>query len=199
MSEPSGRPASGPLNTLIERIGVVPLEETLRDLLKRGSATLGVERVSYWSMAPDGTAIRRELQFHRFRDEFENVPLSLEARNFPAYFKALHQGSSLIVANDAMEDARLEEFHETYFRRLGIGAMLDAPVHRDGRLSGVVCHEHVGGPREWSADEIDFARHVARWIARALDIDERQRAGSAPNEGQAHHRPAIEPPPPPTD
>lgn len=194
----SSRPASEQLDTLIERIGVVPLEEMLRDLLKRSAASLGVERVSYWSMAADGTTIRRELQFHFFRGEFENVPLLLEAKNLPAYFRALHQGSSLIVAGDAMEDERLAEFRETYFRPLGIGAMLDAPVHRHGRLFGVICHEHVGGSREWTAGEIDFARYVAQWIALAVEIDERQRTEAALRESEARYRLVMEHSPTPT-
>lgn len=187
MNLPS-RPSSEHLDALIERIGVVPTEEILRDLLERSAETLGVERVGYWSMTDEGTAIRRELQFLRSVRSFDGDPLVLEKPDFPAYFAALHEGSNLIVSHDGMADPRLTEFHESYFLPQGIGAMLDAPVHRQGRLFGVVCHEHVGGPRKWTAREIDFARYVAQWIALAVEIEDRQRTESALRESQERYR-----------
>jgi PAS domain S-box-containing protein len=198
MSRPSRRPASEQLDTLIEKIGGVPLEEILRDLLERSAAALGVERVGYWSMDDGGGAIRREMQFLLSRRDFDAAPLALERKDFPAYFAALHEGSNLIVSHDAMADPRLAEFRDGYFAPHGIGAMLDAPVHRQGRLFGVVCHEHVGGPREWTAADIDFARYVAQWIALAVEIDERRQAEQALRESEARYRLVIEHAPTPT-
>lgn len=197
MSAPS-RPASEQLDTLIEKIGVVSQEEMLRELLQRSASSLNVERVGYWSLDPDGRAIQREMQFFLSSGSFDLEPLVLEATSFPTYFAALHEGSNLIVTQDTMSDPRLTEFREIYFMPLGIGAMLDAPVHRHGRLFGVVCHEHVGGPREWSAQEVDFARYVAQWIALAVEIDERQRAEVALRESEARYRQVIEHTPTPT-
>lgn len=197
MSTPS-RPASEQLDTLIERIGVVPLKDMLCELLQRSAASLNVERVGYWSLDPEGRSIRREMQFLLSSGDFDDTPLELGADSFPTYFAALHEGSSLIVAGDSMNDPRLTEFHSSYFTPLGIGAMLDAPVHRHGRLFGVVCHEHVGGAREWTAQEVDFARYVAQWIALAVEIDERQRAEIALRESQARYRQVIEHSPTPT-
>lgn len=192
------RPATEQLDSLIEKIGVAPLDELLRELLMRSAASLGVELVGYWSLDPDNRAIRREMQFRLSRAEFEIEPLVLEAATFPKYFAALHEGSNLIVSGDTMSDPRLIEFRESYFKPLGIGAMLDAPVHRHGRLFGVVCHEHVGGPREWTAQDVDFARYVAQWIALAVEIDGRQRAENALRESEARYRKVIEHTPTPT-
>ena len=192
------RPASEQLDSLIERIGVVPLEEILRDLLQHSAKALKVERVGYWSMEADGRAIRRDLQFLLSDERFENEPLRLEAGDFPFYFEALHQGSSLVVSDDAIGDPRLAEFRESYFSPLGISSMLDAPVHRHGRLFGVVCHEHVGPMRRWTASEVDFARYVAQWVALAVEIDGRQRAEVALRESEARYRMVIEHTPTPT-
>lgn len=192
------RPASEHLDSLIEKIGAMPLEEILRELLERSAAALGVERVGYWSMDDDGGAIRREMQFLRSRRDFDPSPLVLERKDFPAYFAALHEGSNLIVSHDGMADPRLAEFRDGYFAPNGIGAMLDAPVHRQGLLFGVVCHEHVGGPREWTAQEIDFARYVAQWIALAVEIDGRQKAEAELRESEERYRLVIEHSPTPT-
>lgn len=198
--EPSDipRPSSEQLDSLIERIGAVPLEEILKDLLKHSAKALNVERVGYWSMESGGRVIRRDLQFLLSEGSFDNEPLRLESLSFPFYFKALHQGSNLVVSDDAMVDPRLAEFRKTYFAPLGISSMLDAPVHRHGRLFGVVCHEHVGTKRHWSATEVDFARYVAQWVALAVEIDGRQRAEIALRESEARYRMVIEHTPTPT-
>lgn len=192
------RPATEQLDTLIERIGAVPLDEILRDLLEHSARALKVERVGYWSMESGGRAIRRELQFLLSEQRIDDEILQLEAASFPFYFKALHQGSNLVVSDDTMADPRLAEFRESYFRPLCISSMLDAPVHRHGRLFGVVCHEHVGEMRHWTATEVDFARYVAQWVALAVEIDGRQRAEIALRESEARYRMVMEHTPTPT-
>jgi PAS domain S-box-containing protein len=192
------RPASEQFDFLIERIGAVPLDEILRDLLRHSAAALKVERVGYWSMEGGARAIHRDLQYYLSSDHFDEEPLRLESRTYPAYFGALNQGSNLVVSHDAMADPRLAEFRSSYFTPLGISSMLDAPVHRHGQLFGVVCHEHVGPPREWSAAEVDFARYVAQWVALAVEIDGRQRAEIALRESEARYRTVIEHTPTPT-
>lgn len=192
------RPTSDQLDSLIERIGAVPLDEILRDLLQHSASALGVERVGYWSMETGGGAICRDLQFHLSTGRFDLDPLRLDAESFPSYFNALHQGSNLVISDHAMEDPRLAEFKEGYFTPLGITSMLDAPVHRQGRLFGVICHEHVGPRRSWQASEVDFARYVAQWIALAVEIDGRQRAEIALRESKARYRMVLDHAPTPT-
>ena len=197
-SSSTPRPTSEQLDFLIERIGAVPLDELLRDLLRHSAAALKVERVGYWAMEGGARAIHRDLQYYLSTDRFDETPLRLEAKAYPAYFGALNQGSNLVVSHDAMSDLRLAEFRSDYFAPLGITSMLDAPVHRHGQLFGVVCHEHVGPVRQWSPAEVDFARYVAQWVALAVEIDGRQRAEIALRESKARYRAVIEHTPTPT-
>ena len=53
-------------------------------------------------------------------------------------------------------------------------SMLDAPIRRDGRLVGVVCHEQIGAPRQWAVLEQCSAGWVAGLVARAMDVRERR-------------------------
>jgi hypothetical protein len=46
--------------------------------------------------------------------------------------------------------------------------MLDIPVWLEGRLAGVLCHEHVGAMRSWSAEEEDFATSVSHVVSSGL-------------------------------
>ena len=45
--------------------------------------------------------------------------------------------------------------------------MLDAPVWVRGEVVGVLCHEHIGAPRDWSAEEIDFVSALAAMVSLA--------------------------------
>ena len=56
----------------------------------------------------------------------------------------------VIVATDAQSDPRTCEFTENYLGPFQITSMLDVPVWLDGKLAGVVCHEHIGPLREWT-------------------------------------------------
>jgi PAS domain S-box-containing protein len=47
--------------------------------------------------------------------------------------------------------------------------MLDAPVWMRGEMVGVLCHEHIGPLREWSAEEIDFVSALAAMVSLALE------------------------------
>lgn len=192
------QPYSEHLDTLIERIGVVPLGVLIGDLLKTSAKTLGVERVSYWSIQNEGKSIHREHQYYLSSDEVDAQSLTLTEGMLPVYFSSLHEGMSLIVSPDAKSDPRLLEFQEGDFGYLNIGAMLDAPVHRQGRLFGIICHEHLGRAREWTARDIDFARHVAQWIALAMEIEERQDAKNELRESQERYHLVMEHSPTPT-
>jgi signal transduction histidine kinase len=69
------------------------------------------------------------------------------------------------VASDARHHRSTAELYAGYLAPLGIGSLLDAPVFLDGEVVGVVCHEHVGPPREFEQHEVDFASSVADMVA----------------------------------
>jgi hypothetical protein len=50
-----------------------------------------------------------------------------------------------------------------------ISSLLDAPVWECGEGVGVLRHEHVGPPREWSPEEIDFVSALASIVSLALE------------------------------
>jgi hypothetical protein len=60
------------------------------------------------------------------------------------------------------------ELNASYCEPLGITSILDAGIFHDGRLTGVVCHEHVGPVRDWSSEERHFAESLADFIASRL-------------------------------
>ena len=128
------------------------------------ASTLGVARVGCWLYLPDRSALRC---FHLLDTShaiaFEGA--IIEGADCPAYFQALER-QTILPIRDACHDPVSSELRAAYLEPLGVGAMLDVPVFMGDELKGVVCHEHVGGPREWTAEEQAFAKNVADTLAR---------------------------------
>jgi hypothetical protein len=65
--------------------------------------------------------------------------------------------------------------------------MLDVPLRHDNATVGVLCAEHIGGVREWTVDEQNFAISVANLVVVAIAEEERRNALArlAESEGRA--------------
>src|SRR4030095_4721963 len=100
----------------------------------------------------------------------------------PSYFAALAELRT-VAAFDALNDPRTRELPVSLQPRV-ITTLLDAPLYQGGELAGVVCHEHVGPPRQWSADEQAFAGSVGDLVSLAIEADRRIRAERSLREGE---------------
>ena len=160
------------------------LRTVWRKLAKLVAEAMRVERVGIWLTIEDGRAIRCEHLYQASaRQVFEGAVLW--AQDFPDYFRAMDERRT-IVANDACNDPVTTSLRASYLDPLGVGAMLDAPIYREGKAVGVVCHEHVGPRREWTDVESAFGAAVADNVARLYEESARQHAESS-LRGYEHH------------
>lgn len=146
-------------------------------LLSISAQALGVDRVSFWRLDADRRSITRE-QLHCAGSEPDYQRLVLTAEQAPRYLEAL-DATLTLAAEDVRTDDRTQELLADYMTPLGIGAMLDVGVRHSGALVGVICHEHVGAPREWNAEERMFAAAISALAAQQLEHSERMRAETA--------------------
>ena len=171
------------------------LTATIRKLTETDARTLGVARVSVWRYNPERTSIRC-VDLYEAKEDRHSAGTELPAAAYPVYFEAL-KGMDVIAADDAHHDPRTCEFSEGYLRPLGITSMLDAPIHLGGAEEGVLCHEHIGPPRRWTADEETFAIAVANRVSLALEAAEHQRVADelrralAQIEEMLNHNPGV--------
>jgi len=135
---------------------------------------LRVERGSVWRFDAEGTALEC-VDLFEWAPRRHSSGAVITAEAMPAYFRALAQ-NRCIAADDAATHPATREFTETYLSPLGIGAMLDAPIWVGGHMVGVVCHEHVGGPRRWQFEEELLAGTMADFVARVIEASDRLRA-----------------------
>ena len=83
------------------------------------------------------------------------------------YFQQL-DAHRTIAADDARVDARTRELLDVYIRPVGITSMMDSTIRIEGMPPGVICHEHIGPPRHWSAEDQMFAASIGDLIAMTM-------------------------------
>jgi diguanylate cyclase (GGDEF)-like protein len=141
---------------------------TLERILRTSSETMVCSRVGLWVFDDDKSRIRCVGLIADGKFDLD-PELLLQKQDAPHYFDAI-ENSLTLAANDAAQDPRTSEFRVSYLRQHGIGAMLDAPVAEFGNMVGIVCHEHIGEPRLWTALERIFACAIAALASQVMEF-----------------------------
>ena len=147
------------------------------EIAETAARALEVDRIGIWLGTREEGLIRC-IDFYERPSSTHSAGLILPMDKYPAYFAAL-ESERVIATDNAPDDPRTREFAEGYLRPLGIGSMLDAPIRVSGQLVGSVCHERLGPPRPWLADEVRFAGEIADQAAQALLNAHRRRTEEA--------------------
>lgn len=143
------------------------LTATVKRITESLVEAIDVERASIWLYNSNETAIECADLFIRTKREHSSGVV-LNASDFPGYFKAV-KSQRTIAAENAHTNAATSEFSEVYLRPLGINAMLDVPIWANGKMVGVVCHEHTGDFRKWTTDEETFAYIMGNIVGMTIE------------------------------
>lgn len=146
-------------------------EGAVRAITETASKALKTARASVWLLAEDASEMTC-VDLYDAGEQRHSSGVVLKAVDFPAYFAAMLEEET-IAAEDAHTDARTSEFSASYLTPLGIGSMLDAPIRTGLRLVGVLCHEHIGGPRVWGLGERKDAAFLASLASLTLELKNR--------------------------
>jgi diguanylate cyclase (GGDEF)-like protein len=146
-------------------------EGAVRAITETAAKALKTARASVWLLAEDASEMTC-VDLYEAAEHKHSSGVVLKAVDFPAYFAALLEEET-IAAEDAHTDARTAEFSAPYLTPLGIGSMLDAPIRTGLRLVGVLCHEHIGGPRVWGLGERKDAAFLASLASLTLELKNR--------------------------
>ena len=157
------------------------LELAMQAVTEACARGLGCARSSVWLYNEDASQILCMDLFEATAGAKHSQGASLNASDFPGYFRALAEDRT-IAADDAHQHPATCEFSQIYLAPLGITSMLEAPIRKQGQLIGVLCNEHIGPQRAFSQEEQHFAASVADYVGRALQAHERARADQAIRE-----------------
>ncbi|HEX2731903.1 MAG TPA: GAF domain-containing sensor histidine kinase [Polyangiaceae bacterium] len=169
-------PLSLVLGSLTRRASVEdrPLEEVIATILETSAESLRVARVNVWLYDKSRSAIDC-LDGYDARTKKHALEASLRSVDYPSYFEALEELRS-VTTMYATHDVRTRELALDYLSVHGISAMLDVPIVSGGQVIGVICHEHVGPAREFTAIERAFAGSIGDLVALVLETSRRIRA-----------------------
>lgn len=165
------------------------LNSAFRQITETAARTLDAARVSIWRYTEDRTQLVCYNLFDLATGD-HSCGFSLAAGQFPRYFEALAQ-EDVIAADHAQTDPRTAEFTGAYLAPLGITSMMDAAIRLGGTLDGVICHEHVGPPRQWTSDEKTFVLALANQVSLALEGWQRLQAELRLRAAQEHLQRAV--------
>jgi GAF domain-containing protein len=155
-------------------LGSGDLDAALKEILEAAAQTLETERANVWLYNEERSKIQCFDHYERSTGR-HTKGAEISAADYPAYFKALEQERT-IAAYEANTDPRTRELSESYLRPYGISSLLDAPILLNGQMVGIICHEHVGSPRQWSPEEQSFAGSMADFVSLALESGKRRQA-----------------------
>jgi PAS domain S-box-containing protein len=150
------------------------LPAMLAEILETSAATLGVDRASIWTYSQSRSTIEC-VDLYEIAGARHSSGFSLSESDYPSYFCALAT-ADVVAADDARTDPRTREFAASYLEPLGIVSIIDAPIHANGVVAGVLCHEHIGGQRHWTSDEKSFVVAISNLVSLAMERHERSRA-----------------------
>lgn len=143
------------------------LSEALTTIARITATTIRVSRVSIWQLDEDGARWRCVCALDAPTNSVSAGWL-LEASKYPSYARAIAEHRTLAVA-DTRNDPTSRELVADYFEPLNIGATLDVPIYRSGKVFGILCCELIDGVREWTQRERDFCTAVSELIASAFE------------------------------
>ena len=142
-----------------KNINLGSLGTAAKDIVAITAKKLKISQVSIWIYKEGEQRIETiacyQLENNTFRDT-----MSISYQDAPKYFETI-KSERIIVAHEARNHDATREFTQRYFIPNDIYSLLDVSFFLDGHLKGVLCCEHMGKVRQWTAEDKLFASSVA--------------------------------------
>lgn len=153
------------LNKTFADSGTRPLDEIIIEMTEALARFSNTSRVSIWKYETEKIVC---LDLYVLETNTHSAGVELNRTDFLDYFIAIEKGE-VIHAPDAQTDSSTNVFTEPYLKPLDIVSMLDVPFFVKGKMGGVICFENIKEHKEWSVNEINFAKSLCLTISLAYN------------------------------
>ena len=151
-------------------------ETAITEICEVAADTLGVERVNLWQVDAETHQLHCVHAYVHSTGEHNRLGFDESLLLDSEYGSQLDEVRVIDIA-DVDHDATVSASQEAlgaYLKRHDIHSLLDAPIRAEGKLLGVVCHEHVGSARMWTPEDHAFAGSIGDYVAVAYEIARRR-------------------------
>ncbi|WP_082041687.1 sigma 54-interacting transcriptional regulator [Lacinutrix sp. Hel_I_90] len=148
------------------------LDVALQSITKLAATTLNVERVSIWSFNSEKTTIYCEKLFV-LSDGLHTSGPELKMADNKTYFDLLNKEQAILIP-DVVNDSVTKGLAQDYLIPNNIASLMDVFINSTEGYYGILCFEHIGEPREWTADEQEFASSIASIVSLMVEGHERK-------------------------
>lgn len=144
------------------------IENKIDTVIKIAAEGLQIDRASYWKIV-DKKLICKNLYDTILHNE---VDITLNMYDLPIYFNAITTQPELI-ADNVLKSKYTSELVDSYFKPLNINGLLDIPVRDNKKVQSILCCEHREKDKNWTENDITFARSLADFLSLTLEEDKR--------------------------
>jgi len=139
----------------------VSIEDKLKEICLTTSLLIkGADRVSLWRFEKSFESIKSLICYDSANRNFTSEQI-LKKSDFNDYFSGILK-NEIINAPQARSHELTKCFNESYFIPLEIHSLLDFILHQDFNPHGIICCESVGKVTQWSDDNVETLRRIAR-------------------------------------
>ncbi len=140
-------------------------DEIIKDFLEVATATLAIERASYWNYFPE--KIKCLNLYESEKNKFEKG-FVLTRQDYPSYFSTV-ENELQVVSIDVFNDIIMRELVKDYIPKNKIKSKMSTPVFVNGELNSILCFETTSAIRHWDNEDVSFARSIADLIVIAIE------------------------------
>jgi hypothetical protein len=149
----------------------VSIEDKLKEICLTTSLLIkGADRVSLWCFDGSFESIKSLICYDSANRTFTSEQI-LKKSDFKDYFSGILK-NEIINAPQARTHELTKCFNESYFTPLEIHSLLDFILHRDFNPHGVICCESVGKVTQWSDENVETLRRIARGSSMYFRMDD---------------------------
>jgi PAS domain S-box-containing protein len=135
----------------------------LNSALEKITASIGqqlnVSRSGVWTLSATRNKITCD-KLYQLRTRTFDSKIELLGKEAPDFFEAITREEVLAV-KDAASHPATKDLGEEYLQPNNVRSLLVVPFFSEGRLSGIICCEQQGDPKDWTEEDIEFLKACA--------------------------------------